>query len=122
MSRGAEKGQGTLVDHRELELDPRLVEAVRRLVELFRPERVYLFGSQARGEANEDSDYDLLLVVSESDLSAYERDQEGYRALRGVRLPIDLLVFTRAEFERYLPAAASLASTVVREGRLLYVA
>ena len=44
-------------------LDPRLAEVVRRLVEAYEPERVYLFGSHARGDAGPDSDYDLLLVV-----------------------------------------------------------
>jgi predicted nucleotidyltransferase len=37
----------------------RLTEAVRRLVEAYRPERIYLFGSMARGDAGPDSDFDL---------------------------------------------------------------
>ena len=43
--------------------DPILAEIVRRLVETYRPERVYLFGSHARGDAGPDSDYDLMVVV-----------------------------------------------------------
>ena len=43
--------------------DPVLAEVVRRLLEAYRPELIYLFGSVARGEAGPDSDYDLLLVV-----------------------------------------------------------
>ncbi|MBI3965322.1 MAG: nucleotidyltransferase domain-containing protein [Chloroflexi bacterium] len=104
------------------DLDPRLGEAVRRLVELFQPERVYLFGSQARSEANEHSDYDILVVIRDSEQPRLRRAQEGYRALRGVGIPIDLLVWTRDEFERYQPVVASLAATVVREGALLYAA
>ena len=42
--------------------DPALAEAVRRLVAAYQPERVYLFGSVARGEANENSDLDLLVA------------------------------------------------------------
>ena len=37
-----------------------LAEAVRRLVEALQPERIYLFGSRARGDAHQDSDYDFL--------------------------------------------------------------
>ena len=48
------------------EEDPILAEIVRRLVEAFHPERIYLFGSHARGEAGPDSDYDLLVVVPDS--------------------------------------------------------
>jgi predicted nucleotidyltransferase len=34
-------------------------EVVRRLVDLYQPERVYLFGSAARGDSGPDSDLDL---------------------------------------------------------------
>lgn len=37
--------------------------AVQRLVTALNPDRIYLFGSQARGEATADSDYDFLVVV-----------------------------------------------------------
>src|SRR5260370_14031 len=43
--------------------DPALAEVVRRLVAAYQPERVYLYGSVARGDAGPDSDYDLLVVV-----------------------------------------------------------
>ncbi len=43
--------------------DQVLAEIVRRLTEAFQPERIYLFGSKARGESGPDSDYDLLIVV-----------------------------------------------------------
>ena len=38
---------------------------VRRLVEAFDPVAIYLFGSRARGDAGEDSDYDLMLVLAD---------------------------------------------------------
>jgi predicted nucleotidyltransferase len=47
-----------------LAADSRLDDIVRRLVDAFRPERVYLFGSRARGEGGPDSDCDLLVVGS----------------------------------------------------------
>jgi predicted nucleotidyltransferase len=53
------------MDVPELQNDPMLAEIVRRLVEAYHPERIYLFGSHARGEAGPDSDYDLMVVVSE---------------------------------------------------------
>ena len=48
--------------------DPILDEITRRLVETYRPERIYLFGSRARGTAGADSDYDLLVVVRHASL------------------------------------------------------
>ena len=43
--------------------EARLNEAVRRLVAALQPERIYLFGSRARGDFDADSDWDLLVVV-----------------------------------------------------------
>jgi hypothetical protein len=43
--------------------DAALSEVVRPLVETYRPERVYLFGSVARGDAGPDRDYDIMVVV-----------------------------------------------------------
>jgi predicted nucleotidyltransferase len=46
-----------------LEQEPKLAEIVRRLVAAYQPERIYLFGSAARGDSGPDSDYDLLVIV-----------------------------------------------------------
>ncbi len=102
--------------------DPRLAQIVRRLVRALQPERIYLFGSMARGEAGPDSDYDLLVVVSASDLAAHRRDMLAFRALCGVGAAKDVVVYTREEFESRSRAASSLPATVLREGRLVYAA
>jgi predicted nucleotidyltransferase len=84
------------------------------------PERIYLFGSHARDEATEDSDYDFLVVVPDSPLPRYKREQKAFRALCGMGISKDVLVFTRQEFEKGLRVVTSLPATVVREGRLIY--
>ncbi len=99
-----------------------LQEMVRRLVERLRPEKIYLFGSRARGDAGPDSDYDLMIVVSESTLPGYKRDQIAFRALTGLGVAKDVVVLTREEFERRATVVCSLPATVLREGELLYVA
>jgi uncharacterized protein len=48
-----------VVSEPRLRKDARLAEIVRRLVDAYQPERIYLFGSVARGRAGPDSDYDL---------------------------------------------------------------
>ncbi len=105
-----------------LEQDPVLREMVDRLVHALHPERIYLFGSRARGDAGPDSDYDLLAVVPDSDLAPHRRDVLAFRALCGVGAAKDVLVWTREEFESRSRAASSLPATVLREGRLLYAA
>ena len=99
--------------------DP-VAESVRRLRAGLHAERIYLFGSRARDEADEDSDYDFLVVVRDSPLPRYKREQQAFRALCGVGIAKDVVVFTREEFERGVAVASSLPATVAREGRLLY--
>jgi len=95
-------------------------ESVRRLRKNMAAERIYLFGSRARGEANNDSDYDFLVVIHDSPLPRYKRNQLAYRALWGLQVAKDVLVFTHKEFEEGLAVVSSLPATVVREGKLLY--
>lgn len=95
---------------------------VQRLVSALSPERIYLFGSQARGDAGPDSDYDFLVVVRTSTLPRYRRDQAAFDALLGVGVAKDVLVLTHDEFERQRTVVCSLPATVEREGMLLYAA
>lgn len=102
--------------------DPRLAEVVRRLIDAYAPERVYLFGSSARGDAGPDSDYDLLLVVPDDASPERKRSRLAYERLWGTGAAADVLVWTRSSFDRRLHLPASLPATVVREGRLLHAA
>ena len=102
--------------------DPVLAEVVRRLVAVYRPERVYLFGSVARGDAGPDSDYDLLVVVPDDAAPERRRSRIAYEALWGTGVAADVLVWTSIQFDSRTHLAASLPATVVREGRLLHAA
>lgn len=105
-----------------LDHDRTLAEIVRRLIAAYRPERVYLFGSQARGDAGPDSDYDLLIVVPD-DAPAERRDSKlAYEVLWGVEGGADVIVWEKSRFERRSRVVCSLPATVLREGRLLYAA
>ena len=99
-----------------------LAWAVARLVEAFQPERIYVFGSHARGTAAATSDVDLAVIVPASDEPGHRRDQAAYAAIGWHRLPLDVLVLTRAEFEGWRTVVGSLPATVAGEGRLLYAA
>ena len=102
--------------------DPVMAEVVRRLVEAYRPERVYLFGSVGRGDANADSDYDILLVVSDDSPECLRDGRRGYEVIADCPISVDLVVYTASSFYDRLPLKASFPATVVREGRLLHAA
>lgn len=104
------------------ESDTELVESVRRLAEVYQPERVYLFGSKARGDAGPDSDYDLMLVVPDDAPPERRRSKLAYEVLWETGLAADVLVLTRSQFEGRKHVPASLPATILREGKLLHAA
>jgi predicted nucleotidyltransferase len=99
-----------------------LVCIIKRLVEVYQPDRIYLFGSKARGDAGPDSDYDILVLVEQPTEPLYRLSQCGFRALRGIAAAVDVVVWDRATFDARLHLPASFPATVEREGRLLHVA
>jgi predicted nucleotidyltransferase len=99
-----------------------LTDVVERLVDAFHPDRIYVFGSKARGTPRPDSDIDVLIVVSAAEEPAYRLAAQAYALVAPLPLPLEFLFMTRAEFDARAAAAASLPATVLREGRLLYAA
>jgi predicted nucleotidyltransferase len=92
-----------------------------RLVEFYHPERIYLFGSAARGDAGPDSDLDFCVVVPDDAPADLLGDGGIYSLLRGMGYPKDIVPWRRSDFDaRATHVLASLPATVIREGRLLY--
>ena len=98
--------------------------ATDRLVAQFRPQRVILFGSQARGTADARSDVDLLVIcpVPPGADSRYALMVAMDRALRGLEVATDLVVLTPQEFERDRQIPGTVARPAWREGKVLYEA
>ena len=102
-------------------LEENLLEiATQRLVAEFQPEQVWLYGSHAWGNPHEDSDFDLLVVVPQSDESPIRRSQRAHRCLRGLRMPKDVLVETRQEVDGVKESKTSLENMILTRGRKLY--
>lgn len=99
-----------------------LREVVKRLVKALKPQRIYLFGSSARGDRGPNSDLDVLVLVEHPQEPLYRLAQHGYRALRGVPAAVDVVVWERGTFDARRHLRASFSATVEREGRLLYAA
>ncbi|TVQ33379.1 MAG: nucleotidyltransferase domain-containing protein [Phycisphaeraceae bacterium] len=99
-----------------------LPEIIERLRKEFEPVAIYLHGSAARGTAGPESDVDLLVVVEHSSVDFFERSTAARHALRGLGAPIDVQVYTRAEFEERASLPVSFERVVAAKGRKVYAA
>ena len=100
----------------------KLTDVVERLVEAYQPERIYLFGSKARGDMGPDSDFDLMVVVPDTAPLERRRSRLAYERLWGTGTSADVLVWPASRFAERARLRASLPGTILREGRLLYAA
>ena len=92
------------------------------LVETYHPSAIYLYGSHAWGQATEESDLDVLVVVDESKEKPYNRSVRGIRALRGLKINEDIIVHTKHEFEELSLDVSTLCHKIKKEGTILYEA
>ena len=104
------------------QLDPAVLrEIVRRVVEAARPDRIILFGSAARGRMGPDSDVDLLVIKSGVE-HRRRLAQDIYRRLIGTGVPVDIVVVTPEDIERFGQRVGSIIRPALREGREVYAA
>ena len=92
---------------------------VKRIARKFRPEKIILFGSHARGEAGPDSDVDLLVVMA-FEGSALDKAVEIRGALHDDLVPVDVIVTKPEEFSWRKEVIGTIEWPAAREGKVLY--
>lgn len=105
-------------------MQSRLVEAkklARTLVKNYKPEKIILFGSAARGDYHADSDIDLLIIKPSAKKKAY-RIKEVFESLRKMprTYPLDPIVYTPEEIKERLSLGDYFIKRIIREGEILY--
>jgi len=98
------------------------IERIRDIiVQEYRPDRIILFGSRARGDARPDSDIDILVVSDrEKDLPRHKRGLQVRLKLSNIATPLDILFYTHGDLDKWKNVRQSLAATVLQEGVVLY--
>ncbi|MCZ6678447.1 MAG: nucleotidyltransferase domain-containing protein [Candidatus Poribacteria bacterium] len=96
-----------------------LERAIEIIVKVADPDRIILFGSQARGDAKPDSDYDLLVLKSGV---KYRRKlaQKIYLNLRNIGAPVDVIVADSRKYESLKDDPYLIYSEAAKDGRVIY--
>lgn len=99
-------------------------EAITRatdiLVRCYAPERIYLIGSSARGEAGPASDLDFLVVLPDDSPRSLLWGAKAQQSLWEIPFGVDIVPFRRSTFENRAGWLMSLPAIALREGRLVY--
>ena len=100
-----------------------IIDSLRQLD----PYKIILFGSLATGDLHEDSDIDLLVVLNSDKISQnYEEKMSKKMLVRNAiwnissQIPIDLLVYTRKEYEIIMTNKNSFFREIDSSGKILY--
>jgi len=96
-----------------------LQEIVRRIVDAVDPARIILFGSFAYGTPHQDSGIDIL-VVMETDRPRHKRPVPINRALAGLLIPKDILVYTPAEVKDWKDVPQAFVTQILKKGVVVY--
>jgi predicted nucleotidyltransferase len=101
-------------------------EMTERLKEL-KPYKVILFGSYARGNPNEDSDLDVLVVLDSNEFARTFKEQNtryllASNAVREInyQIPMDILVYSKAEYDYLNKQDTSFFKDIKNTGKILY--
>lgn len=98
----------------------RIDDLVARIVQAVHPLRILLFGSAARGDSNETSDVDVLVVMPEG-IHRRRTAQNIYAHIWNLGVPVDVVVATPSDLDKYRDTPGLIYRSILREGRELYV-
>jgi predicted nucleotidyltransferase len=93
---------------------------VKRLVEVGRPRKIFLFGSYVRGQTHRDSDLDVLVVADDAIENTRKESARLRRAVEDIRMPLDIVVVRESVFDALKDKIGLIYREVVRHGRQVY--
>lgn len=94
----------------------KIIECIKK----YEPEKIILFGSYARGEIDEYSDIDLV-VIKNTDKKFLERIIEVTKLIgKNDSGHVDVFVYTPEEFQRMIDSGNPFIENVLKEGKIVY--
>jgi predicted nucleotidyltransferase len=93
----------------------RVVECIKK----YEPEKIIVFGSYARGDIDEESDLDFV-VIKETDKRFLERLIEVAKLIDNDLGQVDVFVYTPEEFQRMIEWENPFIENVLKEGKVVY--
>ncbi|MDI6736713.1 MAG: nucleotidyltransferase domain-containing protein [bacterium] len=90
-----------------------------QLIDKYKPEKIILFGSAARGEFNKDSDLDFLIIKKDTPYLGRDRAR-NLRKLIKKEVAVDFLIYRPEEFNARMKLGDPFLKAILKEGIALY--
>ena len=100
-------------------LEKEISNIATQIIEKYKPEKIILFGSAARGDEGPDSDADFLVIKKKTPLYGAERARKLSRMIKR-SIPVDFLVYRPEEFEKRVEMGDPFLKAILKEGKVLY--
>ncbi|MCK9208055.1 MAG: nucleotidyltransferase domain-containing protein [Salinivirgaceae bacterium] len=94
-------------------------EIVNRIASNYNPDKIILFGSYAKGNYNDNSDLDFILI-KDTNTPKHKRGIEVRRLFYGLAIPMDFKIYTSIEFNNELSNQYSFLSSAIKGSKILY--
>ena len=99
-------------------LDQKVIDDIKqRLIKTYNPREIYLLEPQPEN----DIDVDIMVIVDHAGLQQrYALMAEGHKALIGIKIPSNILVYTKEEFDDYAADTSTLSYSIKHYGTCIY--
>lgn len=104
---------------RETKINQEIDSIVRQIVSKYRPIKIILFGSAARGDLDKANDLDFLIIKDDVPYYGIDRMRELDEIIDR-DMAADMLVYRSAEFNERVALGDPFIKTILKEGRVLY--
>jgi uncharacterized protein len=104
---------------KHMDIDDLVHLAAQRLIDAAHPEKIILFGSYGRGDFDQGSDLDLLVILSDVE-DRIEEMIRLRRVLKDIPMAIDIVVYSRADVEERQHLRGTMLYHALREGKVLH--
>lgn len=100
-------------------VDPQIIESIKRFKAAVQDKYdivdIIFFGSNVTGDAKEDSDVDLIVVVKNYDKHLIEKLLQEWHENLGIDYPVDFIQYSQKKFNE-LSKGINIVSQAIREG------
>jgi predicted nucleotidyltransferase len=102
-----------------IDFEKEIENITSQIIEKYKPDKIIIFGSAARGEWTSDSDADFLIIKKNTPYYGADRIRELNRLI--IReIAVDFLIYRPEEFEKRLSMGDPFLKAIIKEGKVLY--